>query len=88
MDDDMRGLAVLHALQIIGEACRRIPPHIRARHSAIPWRQIIGFRNIVVHAYPDVEMKEVWDIIHRDLEPLRAEVQAILTEIEASSGDA
>ena len=43
--------AIIRNLEIIGEACRYIPEDIREKHPQIPWRRIVGFRNILIHKY-------------------------------------
>jgi uncharacterized protein with HEPN domain len=55
---DLLQSAVLHKLTIIGEAANRLTPEFRARHPEVPWRNIVAFRNIIVHAYFSID----WDI--------------------------
>jgi len=52
--------AVIHELQIIGEAVSKISPELKLRYPAIPWNEIVGFRNIVVHEYFGVDPAIVW----------------------------
>lgn len=51
--------AVLHKLTVIGEAAARLPADLRLRHPEVPWSDVVGFRNIAVHAYFAVE----WSIV-------------------------
>lgn len=74
--------AVLYALTIIGEAATRIPSNVRDQHPSVPWRDIITMRNRLIHAYPGVDLGVVWDTIINDLPPLKAQVAAILAEME------
>lgn len=55
--------AVLRNIELIGEAAGHIPDHIRAEHSDIEWRQIIGARNRLAHAYLGIDDDVVWDIV-------------------------
>ena len=59
--------AVLRQLTIIGEAAKRVSAEYRVNHHAIPWRHILGFRDVVVHDYARVDLQEVWRIVQQDL---------------------
>jgi uncharacterized protein with HEPN domain len=76
---------VVHHLQIIGEACRALSDDFRRQHSDIPWSQIIGMRNILVHHYFGVDVPVVWSVIQRDLPDLKTKVAAILQQLPDSS---
>jgi len=69
---------VVHHLQIIGEASRSLSDAFRNFNPQIPWPQIIGMRNIFVHAYFKINVKVVWDTAQNDLPELKNKVQAIL----------
>ncbi len=51
----------------IGELVRLIPEEFRVRHTEIPWKQVCGLRNIVVHAYGEVDFESIYDIISGDI---------------------
>lgn len=70
-DDDAYD-AALRRLQTIAESTQRLSDGVRMRHPAIPWVQIAGFRNRVVHAYLDVDPELVWSVITDDLPALAA----------------
>ena len=72
--------ALLYALQIVGEASRQVSDELRAAHPTIPWQDIGGFRNRVVHGYFDVDLDRVWAIVHDDLPPLIAALEGVLAE--------
>ena len=67
-------LATLHTLQLIGEAATHVPAEARAAHAAIRWREIIGTRNRIVHAYLGIDDDVVWDIIRSDIPELLAQL--------------
>jgi uncharacterized protein with HEPN domain len=54
---------VVRQLEIIGEACRNLSDSFRAQHPDLPWKQIIGLRNRLIHAYFDVNLGIIWDIV-------------------------
>lgn len=75
----------LRHLEIIGEAAAKISDERRTLAMDIPWRQIIGMRNALIHAYFDVDWNAVWSVIDRDLQPLKLGIQALLKKIEGEA---
>lgn len=71
---------ITHQLQIIGEAAARITPDLQENCPEVPWRQIIGMRNVLTHGYFDIDFDIVWSVVERDLGKLRSQVKAILGE--------
>lgn len=68
---DIRGQdAVIRRLEIIGEAARRVSEIAKDRYSHLPWQEMIGMRNLVIHEYDAVDLSIVWDTICDDLPPL------------------
>lgn len=63
--------AVLRNLEVIGEASGNIPQLVREAYPEIPWRRIVGLRNIVIHAYFNVDLDIVWQIITVNLPAVR-----------------
>ncbi|MBI4495011.1 MAG: DUF86 domain-containing protein [Chloroflexi bacterium] len=78
LGNDLLRSAVLHKLTIIGEAAARLPASFRECHPEVPWADIVGFRNIAVHAYFAVDWSIVWVAATRDALELRRQVAAIL----------
>ena len=76
--DRTLGLATLRCLEIIGEAASRVPESLRQQHPQIPWPQIIGTRNRLVHGYDLVDYDIIWSTVTEDLPPLIAELEKIL----------
>jgi len=77
-EEPMRQDAVLRQITIIGEAVGRLSEDFRLAHAEIPWRDIIGMRNIVVHAYDRVDVDELWRVVHRDVADLLGSVTLLL----------
>ena len=65
-------------LEILGEAARRVPDSIRGSHPSIPWRQIVGTRDRLIHGYDQVDLEVLWIIVQSQLPPLIAQLDAIL----------
>jgi len=80
--NDEKVFAVVRALEIVGEAARAIPEEVRARYPTVPWREVAGMRDKLVHAYFVVDLKRVWETVKRDLPALRETVSRMLAEAE------
>jgi uncharacterized protein with HEPN domain len=69
---------MINHIMIIGEACRALPEDFFAQHSNIPWADIIGMRNILVHHYFGIDLDAVWSVIERDIPELKMNIQLIM----------
>lgn len=72
--------AILRQLTIVGEAASRISEPFRESHPEVPWSSIRGFRNIVVHAYFEVDLDQVWQILQVDIPELIDLINPLLDE--------
>ena len=76
--DDEKIYAVTHAVEILGEAAKQVPIRIRNRYPEIPWKQIAGMRDKLIHAYFDVHTRRLWETVREDLPALRSSLIRIL----------
>jgi len=65
-----------------GEAANRLSDEFRATHPSIPWRDVIGMRNILAHQYDKVDIDTIWDVVHRDIPELVAMLQSMLSNLD------
>jgi uncharacterized protein with HEPN domain len=72
----------LRHLQIIGEAARTLPEDVRVLAPEIPWPNIIGMRNILVHGYFDIDTDIVWEAATRDVPAIKPAVERLLKTLE------
>jgi uncharacterized protein with HEPN domain len=75
---------VIRQLEIIGEACRALSPEFRAQHPDPPWNQIMGLRNRLIHAYFDINLGIIWDIVLADIPPFKAQVRTLSDSLGAA----
>ncbi len=76
--DRVLGLALVRLLEMIGEAANRVSPEYQSTYMSIPWTQIIGLRNRLIHGYDAVDMDILWEILSQDLPVLVAELESIV----------
>ncbi len=79
-ENELLQSAVLQKLMIIGEAASRLPKEFRERHPEIEWEDIMGFRNIAVHAYFAVDWSIVWVAATQETPELRRKIAEILAK--------
>ncbi len=72
--------ALMHNLEIIGEAANNIESDFRAKYPDIPWRTIISLRNTLIHDYSDVDINVVWQIVTVDLPKFHKQIVDILSQ--------
>jgi len=74
--------AVIRNLEIIGEAANHIPDAIQEKNRDIPWLQMKGMRNVLIHEYFGVDTDVLWRTVNEDLPPLKAQIQRLISERE------
>ena len=70
--------AVVRALEIIGEATKRLPSSIRDQYPGIPWKDMAGMRDRIVHGYDAVNLHIVWDTVKNRIPNVKPQIQNIL----------
>ena len=70
--------AVIHNLEVIGEAARSIPDEVKDNATEIEWHKIIALRNILIHEYFGVNLKIIWDVIQNKLDALEKTCRRLL----------
>jgi uncharacterized protein with HEPN domain len=76
--DRQLALALLKCIEIVGEAAARIGTETRARHKDLPWNEMVGMRNRLVHNYFDVDLSLLWTTVTDDLPALIAVLERIV----------
>jgi len=76
--DEQLRISLAHLLQVIGEAARRVSETFRAENTELPWKQIVGMRNKVVHDYMYIDEDVVWETVIDDLPILIAQLETLM----------
>ncbi|MCC7207773.1 MAG: DUF86 domain-containing protein [Anaerolineae bacterium] len=85
--DEMRLLAVVRLIEILGEAASRVSAELRAAHPDIPWPAITGMRNRLIHAYFAVDIDRVWETVSLSIPSLISQLETIDTDLPTDFRD-
>ncbi|MGA9377695.1 MAG: DUF86 domain-containing protein [Phormidium sp.] len=83
-NEQMLSLALVRLIEIIGEAANNVSLPCQTSYPQIPWRGIIGMRNRIVHAYFDVDLDIVWQVVKNDLPELLKWVNQAIQDLESA----
>lgn len=80
--DDVLRYAVERSFAVIGEATKRIPESIREKYPHIPWKEMAGMRDMIIHEYDEIDIDEVWGAIEKDIPKVMEDINKLLEEME------
>lgn len=80
MDDHLVQDGVIRQIEIMGEATKRLSKEIRERHSEMPWKDLAGMRDKLIHHYFGVDLDAVWDTLEKDIPVLKERLGNIVQE--------
>jgi len=78
LQNSEKRFATIKQIEIIGEACNALSDELKVQYPAIPWKAIVGFRNVSIHEYFGVNLQLVWEIAENDLPVLKQEMKMML----------
>lgn len=85
-NDDMRASAVIRKLEIIGEATKNMADGIKQKYPQVPWKDMAGMRDRLIHFYFGLKYDLVWNTIKVDIPKLKPQIAKILREINEARG--
>lgn len=80
--DKKTAFAVIRSLEVIGESSNKVADELKAKYSGLPWKQMRGLRNRIVHNYDDIDYTIVWNVLKNELPNLIDQIEEIIEEID------
>lgn len=84
--NEMAKYAVVHALEIVGEATKHVPSNVRRRHPDVPWKDMAGMRDRLIHGYRGTSWKAVWEAGTVDAPKYLPLIEEVLRQEEGRQG--
>ncbi len=84
-NDEMAIDAVIRNFEIIGEAANNIPKEIQQKYPYVEWKEMIGFRNVIIHDYFGIDVESVWDTIINNIPLLKEQIKKMKESYEQSN---
>lgn len=81
-EDDKTQYALIRAIEVIGEAAKKIPNEIRKQSKEIPWSDVSGMRDFLIHDYFGININVVWETAKKDLPELNVKLQQLIKNLK------
>ena len=73
--------AVIRNFEVLGEAAKHLSEAFKLSHEGVPWKQVAGFRDVLIHDYIGVDMEQVWSVVEKNLRELAEKIQKLMEEV-------
>jgi uncharacterized protein with HEPN domain len=87
VNDFMINFVVARALEIVGEATKRLPQEVREAYADIPWRDMAGMRDRIIHGYDNVDLRIMWDVVKQEIPQIKPQLQQLLDDYEGQGNN-
>jgi uncharacterized protein with HEPN domain len=77
--------AVIRNFEVIGEAARNMPEEIKKKYPYVEWKEMIGFRNVLIHEYFGIEIESVWDTVRKNIPELKKHILEMKADYERTT---
>lgn len=81
VNDKKTNFAITRCIEIMGEAAKHVPANVRQKYPDIPWKDIAGMRDKIIHLYFRVSLEKVWLVLKEDIPALKPLIQKVLDDI-------
>ena len=82
LENEVMKRAIVRSLEVIGEACKKIPADVKLKWNTISWKNIAGMRDRLIHDYMGINYSIVWDVVLNKIPDLEKQISAIIDEKE------
>ena len=77
-ENQLKQSAIIRQIEIIGEAAKNLPKEFAENYNDIPWKDIVGMRDKIIHQYFNIDSNIIWDVLEIDLPELKQKIKKIL----------
>lgn len=85
-NDENWAIVLVHWIQVMGEAARRVSPGLKVAHPEVEWSKIQGMRHRIVHDYTEIDLNIIWTVVTGEVKVLVEQLKAVLRELEEKDG--
>jgi uncharacterized protein with HEPN domain len=83
--DELIQIWIVHHMQVLGESIARMSDQIKSKYPEIPWRSMIGMRNILIHGYFLIDLDVVWQTVEKDIPVLKKQIATIMKSLQTEA---
>ncbi|MCL1920002.1 MAG: DUF86 domain-containing protein [Kiritimatiellaeota bacterium] len=86
LEDEVMKRAIVRSLEIIGEACKKIPADVKIKWHDVDWKNMAGMRDRLIHDYVGINYAIVWDVVVNKIPELEKQIKVVIDDLETENG--